>query len=42
MDEDLYMEIQLLLEGVEVPESTDEVCMEVIKKCIAEKGRKEK
>lgn len=41
MDEDLYKAIQLLFEDIEVPESTDEACMEVIKRCIAEKGRKE-
>lgn len=41
MDEDLYEAIRFLYEDIEIPESTDEACLEAIKRCIAEKGRKE-
>jgi hypothetical protein len=39
MEEDLYKAIRLLFEDIEVPESTDEACMEAIRKCIAEKQK---
>lgn len=41
MDENLYNAIRFLYEDIEIPESTDEACLEAIRECIAEKGREE-
>lgn len=42
MDEDLYRAIRLLFEDVEVPESTDKACEQMIREYIQkEKDRKE-